>query len=159
MREEKPALELPENVSLWEAEKIVLIPDPLTSYAVGRTAREAQSLAGRHANHMLFLADEASIIKKEIFEAIEGCLTSGAENRFAMIGNPTQINGYFFAVFLIGFVDTSFLVSTGFSSCATPSVTTFFACPRFSGTWLLSAFEPRYFGFGTIALLLSFIEV
>jgi len=83
----------------WEAEKIVLIPDPLTSYAVGRTAREAQSLAGRHANHMLFLADEARIIKKGIFEAIEGCLTSGAENRFAMIGNPTQINGYFYDAF------------------------------------------------------------
>lgn len=82
----------------WEAEKITLRADPITSYAVGRTAREAQSLAGRHAHHMMFVADEASVIRNDIFEVIEGCLTHD-DNRFVMIGNPTQISGYFYDSF------------------------------------------------------------
>ena len=82
----------------WEAEKILLRADPITSYAVGRTAREAQSLAGRHAHHMMFVADEASVIRDDIFEVIEGCLTHD-DNRLVMIGNPTQISGYFYDSF------------------------------------------------------------
>jgi hypothetical protein len=64
---------------------------------VGFTAREAEAVAGISGRHLLYLADEASGIPEEIFEAIEGNRAGGA--RLVMMGNPTRNDGEFYAAF------------------------------------------------------------
>lgn len=66
--------------------------------AVARTARKEnpEALQGFHADHLLFVLDEASGIPEEIFEAAEGALsTPGA--RVLMLANPTRTSGTFHA--------------------------------------------------------------
>lgn len=64
--------------------------------AFARTARKEnpESLQGFHADHLLYVLDEASGIPEEVFEAAEGALsTPGA--RVLMLGNPTRNAGTF----------------------------------------------------------------
>lgn len=66
--------------------------------ALARTARPSNpdALQGFHADHLLFVLDEASGIHESIFEAAEGALsTPGA--RVLMLGNPTRTSGTFYA--------------------------------------------------------------
>jgi len=66
--------------------------------ATARTARKEspEALQGFHAEHLLFVIDEASGIDEAIFEAAEGALsTPGA--RVLMLGNPTRNSGTFAA--------------------------------------------------------------
>src|SRR5262249_28852774 len=63
-----------------------------------RTAKKEnpEALQGFHAQHLLFVIDEASGVPEEIFEASEGALsTAGA--RVLMLGNPTRNTGTFAA--------------------------------------------------------------
>lgn len=60
----------------------------------GFTAREAEAMAGTSGANLLYLLDEASGIKQEIFEAIEGNRAGGA--RLAMFSNPTRTSGEFY---------------------------------------------------------------
>lgn len=64
---------------------------------VGFTAREAEAVAGISGRHLLYLADEASGIGDEIFEAIEGNRAGGA--RVAMFSNGTRNEGEFYEAF------------------------------------------------------------
>jgi phage terminase large subunit len=64
---------------------------------VGFTAREAEAVAGISGRNLLYLADEASGIPDEIFEAIEGNRAGGA--RIAMFSNPTRNDGEFYEAF------------------------------------------------------------
>jgi len=66
--------------------------------AFARTARKEnpEALQGFHAEHLLFVVDEASGVPEEIFEAGEGALsTPGA--RVLLLGNPTRTQGTFAA--------------------------------------------------------------
>ena len=66
--------------------------------AFARTARKEnpEALQGFHADHLLFVVDEASGVPEEVFEAAEGALsTPGA--RVLLLGNPTRITGTFHA--------------------------------------------------------------
>jgi phage terminase large subunit len=66
--------------------------------AFARTARKEnpEALQGFHAEHLLFVIDEASGVPEEVFEAAEGALsTPGA--RVLMLGNPTRNTGTFAA--------------------------------------------------------------
>jgi len=64
------------------------------------TAKAPESLQGLHSEHMLVIADEASAEELDkIQEALMSCLTSGADNRYLMIGNPTRNVGAFYDVF------------------------------------------------------------
>jgi len=63
----------------------------------GFTAREAEAVAGISGRHLLYILDEASGIKPEIFEAIEGNRAGGA--RVVMFSNPTKTSGEFFDAF------------------------------------------------------------
>lgn len=66
--------------------------------AFARTARKEnpEALQGFHAEHLLFVLDEASGVPEEVFEAAEGALsTPGA--RVLMLGNPTRNTGTFAA--------------------------------------------------------------
>lgn len=58
-------------------------------FAVGYTARDANSFQGRHDKHLLIVFDEADGIDGQFFEAAEG-MTTGPENRFLCIYNPVE---------------------------------------------------------------------
>jgi hypothetical protein len=66
--------------------------------ALARTARPTNpdALQGFHADHLLFVLDEASGIAEPIFEVAEGAL-SGVTARVLMLGNPTRTSGTFYA--------------------------------------------------------------
>lgn len=70
------------------------------SFAVARTARKEnpEALQGFHADHLLFVIDEASGVEQIIFETGEGALsTPGA--KVVMCSNPTRVSGYFHDAF------------------------------------------------------------
>ena len=70
------------------------------SFAIARTARKENpdALQGFHATNIFFLIDEASGVPREVYEVVEGALTS--DNAFAMMtGNPTRTEGYFYDSF------------------------------------------------------------
>lgn len=67
-------------------------------YAIGIASKTPESVAGFHAKHILFICDESSGIGDEIFEAIEGVLTS-ENSRLLLIGNRTKRTGYFYDSF------------------------------------------------------------
>jgi len=69
-------------------------------WAVARTVNskgsddeQAETLAGRHSNYMMFVIDEASGIPEPVFRPIEGGLT-GLCNFVLMIFNPTRARGF-----------------------------------------------------------------
>lgn len=64
---------------------------------VGFTAREAEAVAGISGPNLLYILDEASGIKQEIFDAIEGNRAGGA--RVIMFSNPTKTSGAFYEAF------------------------------------------------------------
>ena len=84
-----------EHSIIWTKEKIYLSGYPEGWFAVARTASQPDALQGFHADHVLYIIDEASGVKDEIFEPILGALsTKGA--RLVMMGNPTKIHGFFY---------------------------------------------------------------
>lgn len=81
-----------------QAERVVVVADPEAAFAVARTARKEnpEALQGFHAQHLLFLIDEASGIDDVIFEVGMGALsTPGA--KVVLTGNPTRSSGFFHA--------------------------------------------------------------
>jgi hypothetical protein len=80
-----------------QAERIVVVQDPEGAFAVRRTASKdnPEALQGFHAEHLLFLIDEASGIPDIVFEVGLGALsTPGA--KVVMAGNPTRTSGFFY---------------------------------------------------------------
>ncbi|MHC1760534.1 MAG: terminase [Negativicutes bacterium] len=64
-------------------------------FAVPRTATKPDALQGFHADHILFILDEASGVPDKVFEPVLGALsTEGA--KLLACGNPTQLSGWFF---------------------------------------------------------------
>jgi hypothetical protein len=79
-----------------QAERVVVLQDPEGAFAVRRTASKdnPEALQGFHAEHLLFLIDEASGIPDIVFEVGLGALsTPGA--KVVMAGNPTRTSGFF----------------------------------------------------------------
>jgi len=64
----------------------------------GYTASEPEAIAGTSGSHILYLVDEASGVKDEIFEAIEGNRAGGSASTF-LISNPTRADGEFYWAF------------------------------------------------------------
>ena len=67
-------------------------------FATGASTDRPESFQGHHATSILLIADEASGIADDIFEAGEGFLTS-EHSRLLLIGNPTQASGQFYRAF------------------------------------------------------------
>ena len=66
-------------------------------FVAARTGRREnpEALQGFHADHIIFLIDEASGIPEVVFEVARGALsTAGA--RILMAANPTRTSGYFY---------------------------------------------------------------
>ena len=67
-------------------------------YARGVSTNEPERLQGIHGRHVLVVVDEAVGVKKGLFEAAEGILTS-EHSRLLLIGNPTRTEGNFYDAF------------------------------------------------------------
>lgn len=65
--------------------------------ALARTARpeNPDALQGFHAEHLLFIVDEASGVPEPVFEVAEGAL-AGKNNRLLMLGQGTKTSGTFY---------------------------------------------------------------
>ena len=98
--------ELLQNIVTWQAEKIFLkemhgrewFAYPRSVNVKASAEEQAETLAGKHADNMLVLVDEASGVPDPVFRPIEGGMT-GPCNFAILIGNPTQNHGYFFDTF------------------------------------------------------------
>ncbi len=66
--------------------------------AIGLSTNDSNRLQGYHAEHLLFIEDEASGVTEDINEASMGVLTS-AHCRRVLLGNPTDIGGHFHRAF------------------------------------------------------------
>ena len=80
----------------WTATKVAIKGYESEWFAVARTAREPEGLAGFHeASSLLYAVDESSGVPDEIFEVIDGSMsTRGAQ--IIMTGNPLRTSGRFF---------------------------------------------------------------
>lgn len=67
-------------------------------FALGLSTDEPDKLQGFHAIRILFIVDEACGVKREIFEAAQGILSSD-KSRELQIGNPTSTDGVFYEMF------------------------------------------------------------
>ena len=84
-----------DNELIWTKEKLYMKGHSEEWFAVARTASTPDALQGFHAEHMLYIIDEASGVDDAIFEPVLGALsTPGA--RLLMCGNPTQLSGFFY---------------------------------------------------------------
>lgn len=63
----------------------------------GRVAAKAENLQGPSGVNSLYIIDEASGMKRDIVEAIEGNTAGGG--KIVMLGNPTQLAGPFYDAF------------------------------------------------------------
>ena len=59
----------------------------------GDTGQQADTLAGLHADFLLFILDEAGGIPDGVTAAAEAGLASGIETKIIMAGNPTHLEG------------------------------------------------------------------
>lgn len=82
----------------WRRTRINSVYHPENWFATARTSNKPENLQGFHEKHLLFIIDEASGVNDEIYEAIEGALTtSGA--KLLLCGNPTRTSGKFYEAF------------------------------------------------------------
>ena len=63
--------------------------------AHAETASEPENLAGYHDEFLLFIVEEASGMKEEMFPVIEGAVSTGTIVIILLIGNPTKNIGTF----------------------------------------------------------------
>jgi hypothetical protein len=59
----------------------------------GDSNQQADTLAGLHADYMLFILDEVGGIPDAVMVAAEAGLASGIETKIVMAGNPTHLDG------------------------------------------------------------------
>lgn len=78
------------------AELLGISTSTLANHELGVTKNvPPDALQGFHAEHMLYIIDEASGVEDKIFEPVLGALsTPGA--KLLMCGNPTQLSGFFY---------------------------------------------------------------
>lgn len=87
---------LAENFEV-QAERIRLHADPDNCFISPRTTSKEhpEALQGIHSENVLIIADEASGIPDEVFEAGQGSM-SGENAQTILTGNPTRLEGFFF---------------------------------------------------------------
>lgn len=74
---------------------IVHAPNGPSIHRMTWSEKSAENTAGVHADHLLFILDEASKLPTELIESIVGGL-SGKDNRVLLCGNGTRSSGYFY---------------------------------------------------------------
>lgn len=84
----------------WSKTRIVNNSDPENWFATARTwpkqadsQRQADTLAGIHAEHVLFALDESGGIPQAVMTTAEAVLATGTETKVLQAGNPTHLEG------------------------------------------------------------------
>lgn len=84
----------------WQKERIVSKEHPETWWMSARTwprsadqQQQADTLAGLHADYLLFLLDESGGIPDAVMVAAEAGLATGIECHIVQAGNPTHLEG------------------------------------------------------------------
>lgn len=84
----------------WQKTRVVCKDSPETWWASARTwsrtasaEQQGATLAGLHADYILFVIDEGGDVPVAILNAAEAALASGIECRILMAGNPITIDG------------------------------------------------------------------
>ena len=80
---------------VWTKEKLYMQGHPEEWFAVPRTATNPEALQGFHAEHVLYIIDEASGVSDKVFEPVLGAMT-GKDAKLLMMGNPTRLAGFFY---------------------------------------------------------------
>lgn len=80
-----------------KAERIELKSSPTESFISARTSRAEQpeALQGIHADNVMLIADEASGVPEQVFEAAAGSM-SGHNAVTILLGNPVRSSGFFY---------------------------------------------------------------
>lgn len=78
----------------WTATRVAMRGHASTWFAVARASNKPENLAGFHAQHLLYVVDEASGVPDELMAVVDGALTNEGA-RLVMVGNPTRATGYF----------------------------------------------------------------
>ena len=84
----------------WQKERIISRESPETWWASARQwsktadpSAQADTLAGLHADYILFVIDEAGGVPDGVAAAAEAALATGKETKLVLAGNPTQVSG------------------------------------------------------------------
>lgn len=84
----------------WLKTRIVYKHKPETWFMSARTwpktgdpRAQADTLAGLHADYLLFLIDEAGGVPDSVMAAAEAGLSTGIETKICIAGNPTHLSG------------------------------------------------------------------
>lgn len=83
------------NDIIWTQQRVYMNGYPEEWFAVPRTATNPEALQGFHAEHVLYIIDEASGVSDKVFEPVLGAMT-GEDAKLLMMGNPTRLSGFFF---------------------------------------------------------------
>lgn len=86
------------DVLRWTATRVGVAGYERTWFAVARSSNRPERLAGFHAQHLLYVVDEASGLEPSTWEVIDGARTQQGAIVLA-IGNPTQRAGGFYDAF------------------------------------------------------------
>jgi len=81
----------------WSAEKMYHRDARGLSFAEILTSKQKEKISGIHADHVLWLLDEASDIDDDIFDAIFGGMTD-PEVKIILTGNLTKTSGFFYRI-------------------------------------------------------------
>jgi phage terminase large subunit len=66
-------------------------------FILGASSDQPGNMEGQHADHMLYIVDEAKTVERGIFEAIEGALTGTIEAKILVVSTPPMAKeGHFF---------------------------------------------------------------
>jgi hypothetical protein len=57
-------------------------------FAVGASSDVPENMEGFHADHLLYIVDEAKTVEKGIFESIEGAMTGNIEAKLLVVSTP-----------------------------------------------------------------------
>ena len=94
------ASELLKKMFEWQKQRIFSKQHPETWWMSSRTWSKAadgqtqgETLAGLHADYLLFILDEAGGIPDAVMAAAEAGLATGIETHLLMAGNPTHLEG------------------------------------------------------------------
>lgn len=84
----------------WTKTRIVANVSPQTWFMSARTwpraadsTQQANTLAGLHADYMMFILDESGGMPDAVMAAAEGGLATGKETKIIQAGNPTHLEG------------------------------------------------------------------
>lgn len=66
-------------------------------FALGASSDTPENMEGFHADHLLYIVDEAKTVEKGIFEAVEGALTGNIEAKLIVVSTPPMAReGHFY---------------------------------------------------------------